>query len=213
MTVGIVMVPAVLLVLAMAFTIWAIVTRRGTTRIALGIVGGLVCLVLGLGTLVSFVVYKMDSKHFRPETYKGPMGEVRLPNVNEATVYAVRMDAVGEKATRYRGKNGRIKMPAGSYQVYSYWVGSNPLRMFYYGGFSPPAWITVKAGAVTHLKVGEPIVASVRVVQVGNSEMSIAPEARGCAGETCSLLGLTGFQILSKSGKVLMERKGAFEYG
>jgi hypothetical protein len=221
---------AVALLLAvplLALTIWAVVTRKGATRIALGVGGGLGLVVLVLVVGLCALSNLRHGGFFKPESYNGPTGEIRLPYKCKVELCATKLtgpesqQSIYSRAVYYRGDNGLLRLPAGSYQVLDYTVHDT----------SKPSWngefydiqrrISVPANGVVDLRVGEPIVGFLKVVQ-GGDQMSVTFEMRGRAGEECRLNGalglataedivLRGFQVLSQSSQVLMQRKFEFD--
>jgi hypothetical protein len=213
--VSIVIIPAVLLVVMLGFTIFAIVKFRGTARIVLGIIGGLSSVVLGFATLVSVVVYSFSSSFatFDPNKHNGPMGTLQLPYECEVGFVANRVDGPGKNEStyfRFRGDDGKIRMPAGTYQAISYSVEDPRGSWSAHFQDSTPR-ITVTEGKTLQYRVGEPIVVALKVEQTKGDKILVVPDARGCAGEDCRLDGLRGFRVLDQSGKELME--GKFEFG
>lgn len=212
MSSGVVAIPAVLLVLALGFTVFAIVKFRGTARIVAGVLGGLVTVVLGFATLIAVVVHSFAASQFNPDTYKGPIGQLQLPYKCPVRLAMGCVKGRVRRGTVYfRSENGLVKMPVGTYQVLSYTI-TDPRGVSWGGSFYDAApHVTVEAGRTVQFKVGEPMVVSLKVDQAGRDQMSVTPEVKGCAGEECNLPGLRGFQILSKSRQVLMEDK--FKFG
>lgn len=215
MTASIVIVPAVLLLLMLGFTIWAFVKLRGTKRVVLGIIGGLATVVLGFATLVCVVVYSFSSSltTFDPEKHNGPMGTLQLPYKCEVGFVAYRVEGPGKNEStyfRFHGDGGKIRVPAGTYQAISYSIDDPRGGWSAHFDDSTPR-ITVTEGKTLQYRVGEPIVLSLHVTEPSDGKLSVVPDARGCAGEDCRLDGLKGFRVFDQSGKELME--GKFEFG
>jgi hypothetical protein len=163
---------------------------------------------------------------FDPAKYTGKTGKITLPYAGTSMLLMRKFEngKLGDYM-QVMGKEKTIVVPVGTYKVATLSMTTKDKDGKQWSILCSPVSddkaraLDIKAGATIVLPACEPITASIDVKQNAD-KVTMSLQMLGAGGDKCTIQQMAqagtapeapGFQVLSKSGKVLMS--GKFQYG
>jgi hypothetical protein len=157
---------------------------------------------------------------FSPRTCEGQTGKIVVPYHGESALFTTEGDPDNPRRTvQFDSKNGTFVVPAGTHKLSVFYAYARSGGQVTWSARSTPrvSKVSVKPGQTVSLDVGPPFTASVEVPQIEGKYFYTSLNFTGRGGEDVQIQRVVGtakepgFQMLSPSGKVLMQ--GTFRYG